>query len=180
MAPIEMLATVAAQDPDLVGALVDLVNRVYAVAEHGLWMDGADRTTAADMAGLIATGEIAVARVAEGDGRIVGCVRIHALDDQTGELGILVADPDHRGQGIGRDLIRFAEDHCRRQGRTVMQLELLMPRGWTHPTKAFLDAWYTSLGYRPVRSGSMAEAYPQLAPMLATSCDLVAYRKALA
>jgi GNAT superfamily N-acetyltransferase len=101
------------------------------------------------------------------------------LDDQLGEFGMLVADPAHRGTGIGRDLVSFSEDWCRRQGRAVMQLELLAPREWTHPVKPFLDAWYTRIGYRPVRTGTIDEAYPHLDPLLATPCDFVIYHKPL-
>ena len=61
-----------------------------------------------------------------------------------------------------------------------MQLELLEPRDWTHPTKQFLAEWYSRMGYRIVRTGTMDEAYPELAPLLATPCDFVIYRKDLA
>ena len=92
---------------------------------------------------------------------------------------MLVADPERRGEGIGRDLIRFAEERCRRRGASSMQLELLVPRDWTHPTKQFLDAWYTRIGYRPARTGRIDDDYPHLAPLLATPCDFVVYHKAL-
>ena len=65
------------------------------------------------MAGLIATGQIAVARAGE---RIVGAVRVQRLDTGEGELGMLVADPAHRGTGVGRELIRFAERWSRERG----------------------------------------------------------------
>jgi hypothetical protein len=45
--------------------------------------------------------------------------------------------------------------------------------------KEFLREWYTRIGYRPVRTGRLADAYPLLAPQLATSCDFVTYRKIL-
>jgi ribosomal protein S18 acetylase RimI-like enzyme len=92
---------------------------------------------------------------------------------------MLVADPDHRGEGIGRELVRFAEELSRRRGLDTMQLELLVPRDWTHPNKEFLDAWYTRIGYRPVRTGRFEQSYPQLEPLLATPCDFVIYRKPL-
>jgi hypothetical protein len=60
-----------------------------------------------------------------------------------------------------------------------MQLELLVPRGRSHPTKEFLHAWYTRIGYRPVRTASIEESHPQLVPLLATPCDFVVYRKPL-
>jgi Acetyltransferase (GNAT) family len=90
---------------------------------------------------------------------------------------MLAADPAHRGLGVGRELVRFAERKSRAEGLRRMQLELLVPRRWTHPTKVFLDAWYTRIGYRVARTGAVDEAYPALAPLLATPYDLVIYRK---
>ena len=148
----------------------------YAVAEEGLWADGTPRTTPAEMAGLIATGQIAVARAGE---RIVGAVRVQRLDTGEGELGMLVADPAHRGTGVGRELILFAERWSRERGLGAMQLEVLVPRQWSHPSKEFLKAWYTRLGYRPVRTGQVEESCPELAPLLATPCDFVIYHKSL-
>jgi GNAT superfamily N-acetyltransferase len=171
---IELVAT---PDGDLVREITDLVNRVYAVAEEGLWVQGATRTTISEMTQLIAAGQIAVARL---DGQVVGAVRVQQLDARTSEFGMLVADPAHRGEGIGRQLVAFAEETSRQRGLAVMQLELLEPRGWTHPTKAFLHAWYTRIGYRPAQSGTIDKSYPQLAPLLATPCDLVVYHKDLA
>jgi GNAT superfamily N-acetyltransferase len=174
---IRLLPTAAGDDANVTLRIARLINQVYAVAEDGLWIDGATRTTAAEVAELIRAGEIAVARLR---GRIVGCVRIQRLDEQTGEFGMLVADAAHRGVGIGRELVRFAERKCSAEGLSTVQLELLVPRGWTHPTKEFLAAWYTRIGYRVARTGTIDEAYPALAPLLATPCDFVIYQKALA
>lgn len=41
---------------------------------------------------------------------------------------MLAVDPDRRGIGIGRDLVRFAERSCADAGLRTMQLELLVPR----------------------------------------------------
>jgi GNAT superfamily N-acetyltransferase len=173
---IELLAAAAGEDAMLMERIADLINEVYAVAEEGLWLDGATRTTADGVAELTRAGEIAVARVR---GRIVGCVRVQRLDERTGELGMLVADPALRGEGVGRELLRFAERRCSADGLGTMQLELLVPRGWTHPTKEFLAAWYSRIGYRIARTGMIDEAYPSLAPLLATPCDFVIYQKGL-
>jgi GNAT superfamily N-acetyltransferase len=174
---ITLLPTTFASDADLVTELTDLVNRVYAVAEAGLWAAGATRTTSAEMADMIAASQIAVARR---DERTVGVVRVRQLGPRTGEFGLLVADPGYRGEGIGRDLVTFAEQLSSERGLSVMQLELLVPRGWTHPVKDFLHAWYTRLGYRQVRTGTIDEGHPHLAPLLATPCDYVTYHKNLA
>jgi GNAT superfamily N-acetyltransferase len=176
MTEVQLLPASAADDAPLMERIADLINEVYAVAEEGLWVDGATRTTADGVAELTRAGEIAVARLR---GRIVGCVRVQRLDERTGEFGMLVADPACRGVGIGRDLIRFAERRCSDDGLPTMQLELLVPRDWTHPTKEFLAAWYTRIGYRVARTGTIDEAYPSLAPLLATPCDFVIYQKDL-
>jgi SAM-dependent methyltransferase/GNAT superfamily N-acetyltransferase len=177
MVEIRMLPATAAEDAALMERITDLINEVYAVAEDGLWIEGATRTTVDEVAELTLAGEIAIARL---QGRIVGCVRVQRLDESTGECGMLVAEPAHRGAGIGRELLRFAERKCRADGLRTMQLELLVPRRWTHPTKEFLGAWYTRSGYRAARTGTIDEAYPALAPLLATPCDFVIYQKDLA
>jgi GNAT superfamily N-acetyltransferase len=176
MIDVRMPPAAAAEDASLVNELSALVNSVYAVAEEGLWADGTSRTTPETMAELIAAGQIAVAR---GDERIVGAVRVQRLDTGEGEFGMLVADPAHRGQGVGRELVRFAERWCRERGLDRMQLELLVPRQWSHPSKEFLTAWYARIGYGPVGTGQFEKTYPELAPLLATPCDFVIYRKNL-
>ncbi|HZC14808.1 MAG TPA: hypothetical protein VE270_12385 [Thermoleophilaceae bacterium] len=80
---------------------------------------------------------------------------------------------------MGRALVAFAEEQSRERGRRAMQLELLVPRAWLHPSKEFLKAWYGRMGYRLVRTGRMDDAYPHLAPLLATPCDFTIYEKPL-
>lgn len=174
--PVVEVAIPSRPDDALTAAVVDLVNRVYADAEKGIWQDGADRTAGPEIAAMVLAGELAVARL---DGGLVGCVRIQRLDDDLAEFGMLVASPEHRGLGIGRSLVGFAEDRARRQGLGRMQLEVLAPRDWTHPVKEFLHDWYTRIGYRPVRTGRFADAYPALAPRLATPCNFTIYHKPL-
>jgi GNAT superfamily N-acetyltransferase len=124
---------------------------------RGLWLDGTARTTSAELAGLIRAGELAVARR---EGAVVGCVRVQRLDDYCGEFGMLAANPTQRGTGVGRALLRFAEELSAARGLRRIQLELLVPRDWTHPSKAFLEGWYTRSGYRLVRTDRLKDAYP--------------------
>jgi GNAT superfamily N-acetyltransferase len=173
---VHVLEPEAADDPELVERLTDLINRVYATAEAGLWRDGSARTTPEEVAGLIRGGEIAVATR---EGELVGAVRLQDVADDVSEFGMLVADPDRRNRGIGRALLDFAEDRGRARGMRAMQLELLVPREWSHPSKEFLRDWYGRRGYRLVRTGRLDEAYPHLAPLLATPCDFEIHHKAL-
>jgi GNAT superfamily N-acetyltransferase len=156
--------------------LARLVNEVYEASEAGLW-HGGQRTSTREMADLIRAGEIAAATI---DGEIVGSIRVRDLDDATAELGILAGDPGRRGVGIGTALIAFAERTARERGRRAMRLELLVPRERPHPSKVFLDAWYSRIGYRAIEKRSVHEAHPELAPELATPCDFVVYEKPLA
>jgi GNAT superfamily N-acetyltransferase len=173
---VELLDPAAAADPGLVERLTTLVNDVYAASEDGLWRDGTMRATAAEMAALIEDGQIAVATVG---GRLVGSVRVQVLSEATGEFGLLAADPEHRGIGVGRELVAFAERISRDRGLRAMQLELLVPRTWTHPSKEFLDDWYRRMGYEVIRRRSVDDQEPELAPLLATPCEFVVYVKAL-
>jgi GNAT superfamily N-acetyltransferase len=174
---IEMAPPSLANDDALVAELTDLVNRVYAVAEAGLWSEGAARTNVNEVREMIAGDEIAVAR--RDDGQIVGSVRVQQLDGGLGEFGMLVADFDHRGEGVGRELVAYAESLARAGVVPTMQLELLVPREWSHPTKEFLRDWYTRIGYRVVRTGHIEESYPHLASLLATPCDFLIFHKPL-
>jgi GNAT superfamily N-acetyltransferase len=92
---------------------------------------------------------------------------------------MLAAAPEDRGIGVGRALVAFAEGQNREHGRRAMQLELLVPRTWRHPSKVFLDGWYRRIGYRVIRRTSVEELQPDLAPLLATPCEFAVYEKAL-
>lgn len=173
---IRVLAPADGRDTELVEALAGLINRVYATAESGLWRDDATRTTPSELAELIDAGEIAVATR---DSQIVGSVRIHDVAADASEFGILVADPEQRGIGIGRALIDFAERGARGRGLRAMRLELLVPREWQHPSKEFLKGWYGRLGYRLIATTTVDDSHPHLAPLLATPCDLEVHEKPL-
>jgi GNAT superfamily N-acetyltransferase len=173
---VELLEAAAAEDAVLVDELAALVTAVYATAESGLWREGAARTTPAELAGLIRAQELAVARRGA---RVVGCVHVYDVADGTDGFGMLVADPDARGSGIGNALLDFAEELGRARGQQTMRLELLVPREWTHPSKEFLRGWYGRRGYRLVRTTTLAEDYPHLEPLLATPCDLEIHEKVL-
>jgi GNAT superfamily N-acetyltransferase len=174
---ITFLTRADAADAALLGQLTALVNEVYKASEQGIWVDGAARTDLDEVTELVRRGELCAARL---DGELVGCIRMQRLDDSTSEFGMLAAAPKHRGIGIGRDLVRFAEANAKRSGHTSMQLEVLVPTGWAHPAKEFLKEWYQRIGYTVVEKGDFQASYPHLAPLLATPCDYVIFRKTLA
>ncbi len=163
-------------DTGVAERLATLINAVYAIAENGLWLDGFTRTDPAEIAELIAAGEIVVA---ERNGEVAGTVHVEDIEQHAAIFGMLAAAPEQRSAGVGRALLDFAEEHSRERGRRTMRLELLVPLGWEHPSKEFLKGWYGRRGYRVTGSGSMDELYPQLAGRLACPCDLLIYEKPL-
>ena len=112
-------------------------------------------------------------------GRLVGCAFVRPLDAATADLGLLAAAPERWGAGVGRELVRSAEELMRSGGVNAMQLELLVPKEWVHPEKARLHAWYTRLGYQVVRVAAFEEAAAHLASQLATPCEFLVLRKRL-
>ena len=166
----------AADDGGLMSAITDLINDVYVVGERGLWVEGARRTNVDEVREMTRAGEFVLAR---SGAALAGCVRAHPLAAELSELGMLAAAPKHRGTGVGRRLVEFVERRSLDAGRATMQLELMVPREWPHPSKVFLASWYGRMGYRRVRTGRVEGTYPHLAPLLATPCDLEVYRKDL-
>lgn len=176
MDAVRITELAAGDGPEVSTAVADVVNSVYAVAENGMWANGTARTSAPEIAGMISAGEIVAAWL---DDTLVGCLRVVRLDEHTAEFGMLAAPPQFRGHGIGRILVRFAEQRCVAEGCDVMQLEVIRPRDTELPSKQFLAQWYTALGYRPVHTGPVGAAHPELVAMLAVPCEVDTYRRDL-
>jgi GNAT superfamily N-acetyltransferase len=176
-AEVKLLAPDAAADTLLVEEVARVINEAYAVGEAGLWLDGAIRTDPGEVAELIRSGGMVAATVED---RLVGCAYVRPLDAGAADLGLISVAPDQWGNGVGRELVRSAEELMRSRGVTTMQLELLVPKGWVHRNKERLHGWYTRLGYRVVRSAPFEQVAAHLAPQLATPCEFLIFRKPLA
>lgn len=175
-AKVTLLAADKAGDEILVDELVRLVNGAYAIGEAGLWRDGTTRTAPGEIAEAIRGGGMLAAEL---EGRLAGCACLRPLDTQTADLGLISAAPARWGRGVGRDLVRTAEDLMRRRGIKTMQLELLVPQGWIHPQKQRLRDWYTRLGYRVISTARFEEVAAHLEPQLATPCEFLIFHKPL-
>jgi GNAT superfamily N-acetyltransferase len=175
-AEVKLLAPDEARDEVLVEELVGVINGAYAVGEAGLWLEGTTRIRPAEIAEAIRSGGMLATTL---EGRLVGCAYVHPLDADTADLGLVSAAPDQWGKGIGRELVRSAEELMRSRGVTTMQLELLVPKGSVHPEKERLRSWYTRLGYQVVRTSSFEEVAAHLAPQLAAPCEFLIFRKPL-
>lgn len=173
---IEMLSPHASTETAEIAHITNIVNQVYASSEGGLWTNDVVRTTVDEVANIIKSGELAVAR---SDEQITGCIRVRQLDHEIGELGMLAVSPEHQNVGLGRRLIRFAEETCHAKQLSIMQLELLVPQRGSHPSKVILADWYSRLGYTPIRTDAVDNLMPELVPLLAIPCKFIVYQKQL-
>jgi GNAT superfamily N-acetyltransferase len=176
MTEVKVLAAHTARDEAFVDQLVCVINRAYEIGEAGLWLDGATRTGPGEIGEAIRSGGMLAAT---SEGQLVGCVYLRRLGPTTVDLGLLSVAPDQWGHGVGGELVRKAEQLMRSDGVTTMQLELLVPKGWVHPEKARLRAWYTRLGYKVVRSERFEHTAAHLTFQLRTPCEFLIFSKSL-
>ncbi|MCA6074088.1 GNAT family N-acetyltransferase [Fulvivirga sedimenti] len=73
------------------------------------------------------------------DGEILGCVELRKETEKM-YLGMLTVRPDLQGQGIGKVLMKTAEDFALENGCSTMYMTVLVPR-------TELIAWYVRHGY---------------------------------
>jgi GNAT superfamily N-acetyltransferase len=165
-----------ARNKEVVDELARIVNSAYAIGEAGLWQDGATRTAPAEIADAIRSGGLLAATLG---GQLVGCAYVRPIGAQTADLGLVSTAPQRWGNGIGRALVRTAEDLMHQRGVTTMQLEVLIPKGWEHPSKRHLQDWYTQLGYRALRTKRFDQVAPHLEAQLATPCEFLIFHKPL-
>src|SRR5262245_1341157 len=124
--------------------LSELINEVYDDAESGMWKRRGTRTNLTEVERVLRAQALILAEI---DGVLVGSVNVNLLSGGVGEFGMLVADRNCRGLGIGSALIRHAEKWARQHACHTMRLEVLTPRHWVHPSKEFLRQWYSRIGY---------------------------------
>jgi ribosomal protein S18 acetylase RimI-like enzyme len=95
-------------------------------------------------------------------------------------FGMLSVHPSQRGTGLGRRLVRYAEEEAARKGGREMEIVLLVPAdGPPHAFKLFLSAWYARIGYVATKSMSPEEFLPHLENVFSRKCLFEASRKRL-
>ena len=96
---------------DRVQDLSDLINAVYDDAESGMWKRQGIRTSPDEVKQLLMEQRLILAEI---DGVVVGSVKVDLMGGSIGEFGMLVADVNHRGKGVGSALIKAAEQWAKR------------------------------------------------------------------
>lgn len=128
--------------PGDLGYIIYLHGVVYA-REYGF-----DHTFEAYVAGPLSEfARAAPARerlwIAEGDGRIVGCIAIVASSPQVAQLRWFLVDPGARGSGVGRKLLAEAIAFSNQSGYEFITL-------WTVSALNAAAHLYQSFGFRKV------------------------------
>ena len=121
-----------------VDALVRVINLAYLVEAD---MFHGTRTTDADVYDRLARPNAVFLVVPDdaADGVLLGSVHVETRGDR-GYFGMLAVDPACQGRGLGRALVRAAEDYCRAAGSVAMDLDVV-------DLRRELTAFYGSLGY---------------------------------
>ncbi|KAJ4419238.1 hypothetical protein N0V85_001117 [Neurospora sp. IMI 360204] len=200
-ADITIAPAYLAEDDTFVNSLTNLINEIYTDAERGFWsIDPFTRTNPAEVRSFITSGTLAVAWLpGYSQGCIeylLGCGRVQLLpppepssrtpshsnpdpSSPIGQFGCLICRPEYRGSGVGRDLLKFAEDWTREKGGKKMQVELVVGDGWEHEEKTKLAGWYERAGYENVKEVDLCEGIPELGPLLARKARYRVYQKTL-
>jgi predicted N-acetyltransferase YhbS len=122
-------------DADRIAALV---NRAF-LSES--WFKSTDRTNASQVRELLSKG---IFLLLEEESRLLACVYLEPQGDRV-YLGMLSVEQDVQGGGIGRRMMREAEDFARRAGHVAIDLRIVHLRQELPP-------YYRKLGY--VESGT--------------------------
>ena len=133
-----------------IAPMIPVVNAAFEVET---FLEGS-RTDEERMREMMRNGDFLVAH--NGSRRVLGCVYLE-LRGERGYFGMLAVDPSEQGKGLGRLMVRAAEDHCRDQGCRFMDITVLSLRPELPP-------FYRNLGYiesgteefrpsRPLRDG---------------------------
>lgn len=124
--------------------LFELMRHAYAVTEEDIWGKDYNRLESEEYYHLLNTITFYIALEKD---EILGSIQVYQKDVDTFGFGLLNVDFAHTGKNIGALLINSAEDHARKKGGKVMQLEILRVEKPISEFKKWLTQWYEKLGY---------------------------------
>jgi GNAT superfamily N-acetyltransferase len=130
--------------------IVALINLAFQVEKF--FIDG-DRIDLSRVRELYNKGEFLVA---SNGGPLTGCVYIEPRGDRA-YLGLLSVDPSLQGTGLGSLLVTAAEDRCRGNGASIMELNVVNLREELPP-------FYRKRGYIEEGTAPFPEGEPAKLP----------------
>lgn len=97
-----------------------------------------------DVPGIIAkitTPDAAVLVARDASGAIVGCCEVAKSSETIGYFGLFAVDPAKQGDGLGRKVLAYAEEYCRKTwGVQKLEMQVIF-------TRDELISWYIRRGY---------------------------------
>ena len=118
-------------------ALAVLINEAFLV--EAFFKIG-DRTDEATVLALMREGEFLVIEDEDGTRALIGCVYLKTKGDRA-YLGMLSVGRSRQRQGLGRQIVAWAESHAAAQGCRFMDMHIVNLREELFP-------YYRALGYR--------------------------------
>ena len=103
-------------------SIAGIINSAFRRAEE-FFID-TDRIDVASVLNFLATGKFLLA---ESEGLVLGCVYVEPgpLDNGRAYLGLLAIDPARQHSGLGSMLMDAAEDYCRRQSCSFIDIKVV-------------------------------------------------------
>ncbi|MGW9686835.1 GNAT family N-acetyltransferase [Flagellimonas sp. 2504JD1-5] len=154
--------------------LYQILIYAYAETEKEIWGENYPRISFNDFNGLVDKGEILVAYH---EGLVVGGIRYYKLTPDVFGFGLLCADLDKSGLGIGRALINAVEEITTTNGIKTIRIEILRPKDSEVEFKTRISKWYQGMGYAYTYSKDFVEVDPDKAPDLITPSCFDFYEK---
>ena len=115
--------------------IVDLINRAFAVEK---FFKSGERTDPVQVTEMIRNGEFLLL---ESAGRMIACVYVKITGERA-YAGTLAVEPLHQRTGIGRRMMREAEEYARARGCEVLDIRIVNVR-------PELSEIYSKLGFVP-------------------------------
>jgi GNAT superfamily N-acetyltransferase len=145
-----------------IAAMLPVINDAFAIET---FLEGT-RTDGDNLARIMQKGEFLLGF--DHAGELVASVYVEVRGTR-GYFGMLAVAPSEQGKGSGRELVREAEDYCRRQGCKAMDLTVLNLRQELPP-------FYHRLGYRETGTEEFRPSRPLKAGV---ACHCIVMSKAL-
>jgi GNAT superfamily N-acetyltransferase len=137
-----------------IDTLFEIITIAYAETEKEVWGDNYMRISKTEYVKHIDDGEILVAYM---DGVVVGGVRHYRKNDDTYSFGLLGADFNKSGNGIGRALILEIEKLAHKAKMRQIEIEILRAIDYNVQSKNIISEWYQRMGYNLVGTKEVLE-----------------------
>jgi GNAT superfamily N-acetyltransferase len=141
--------------------LVKFINKAFA---RDNYFKRTERTNSQQMMEYLQKGNFLLL---EEQGERVGLVYAELREDRRGYIGLLTVNSIKQGRGIGRQLMKSAEEFCRDRGCSIAEIDVINLR-------PELVDWYRGQGYHVV--GEAPYPRPEI---LIQPCHFIAMQKTL-